>query len=172
MSDQWCSHKLISGKQGVAGFPEIRFYLHKEFRAAEIGFSLHKEFHKKNHETLMVYLKNFRAARANLLKFHKKNDGKSMVSIGNEQLGAMRQKMANFKRETAFAGVQMFFQELSFYIQKEMNSWGRCVGKWRFSKRKKQRLQGTVFSGAFILYSERNEQLNWKIDCVWWWWWW
>ena len=44
MSDQWCSHKLISGKQGVAGFPEIRFYLHKEFRAAEIGFYLHKEF--------------------------------------------------------------------------------------------------------------------------------
>ena len=24
----------ISGKRGVAGFPEIRFYLHKEFRAA------------------------------------------------------------------------------------------------------------------------------------------
>jgi len=47
---------------------EIRLYLHKEFRAAEIGFSLHKEFHKKNHEKLMVYLKIFRAARANLLR--------------------------------------------------------------------------------------------------------
>ena len=47
---------------------EIRLYLHKEFRAAEIGFSLHKEFHKKNHEKLMIYLKIFRAARANLLR--------------------------------------------------------------------------------------------------------
>ena len=49
-------------------FREIRFYLHKEFRAAEIGFSLHKEFHTKNHEKVMVYLKHFRAARANLLR--------------------------------------------------------------------------------------------------------
>ena len=47
---------------------EIRFYLHKEFPAAEIGFSLHKEFHEKKHEKLMVYLKIFRAARANLLR--------------------------------------------------------------------------------------------------------
>ena len=27
-------------------FREIRFYLHKEFRAAEIGFSLHKELYE------------------------------------------------------------------------------------------------------------------------------
>ena len=47
---------------------EIRLYLHKEFRAAEMGFSLQKEFHKKNHEKSMAYLKNFRAARANLLR--------------------------------------------------------------------------------------------------------
>ena len=62
-----------------------------------------------------------------------------------KQLGAMRQKMANFKRETAFAGVQMFFQELSFYIQKEMNSWGRCVRKWRFSNRETAFAGGTFF---------------------------
>ena len=49
----------------------IWFYLHKEFRAAEIWFYLveDKEFHKKNHEKAIVYFKNFRAARANLLSF-------------------------------------------------------------------------------------------------------
>ena len=34
----------ISGKRGVAGFPEIRFYLHKEFRDREIRLYLHKKF--------------------------------------------------------------------------------------------------------------------------------
>ena len=46
----------------------IRFHLHKDFRVAGIEFSLHKEFHKKNHEKSMVlYLKLF-ALRAPICK--------------------------------------------------------------------------------------------------------
>ena len=35
--------KRSIGEQGVAGLPEIRFYLHKEFRDRQIRFYLHKE---------------------------------------------------------------------------------------------------------------------------------
>ena len=34
----------ISREPLVAGLPEIRFYLHKEFRDRQIRFYLHKEF--------------------------------------------------------------------------------------------------------------------------------
>ena len=79
---------------------------------------------------------------------------------GDEQLGAMHQKIAIFKEGNSVCRVQNVFQELSFYIQKEMNSWGRCVRKWRFSKKETAFAGGTIFSGDFILYSERNEQLG------------
>ena len=48
----------------------IRVHLHKDVRVAGIEFSLHKEFHKKNHDKSMVYSKNFRAARDNLLRIY------------------------------------------------------------------------------------------------------
>ncbi len=73
-----------------------------------------------------------------------------MVSIGNEQLGAMRQKIAIFKEGNSVSRVQNVFQELSFYIQKEMNSWGRCVRKWRFSKKETAFAGYNFFSGAKI----------------------
>ena len=44
---KWPGKKVIAGVvPGVIPEPvaRIRFYLHKEFRAAEIGFDLHKEF--------------------------------------------------------------------------------------------------------------------------------
>ena len=37
---------------------------------------------------------------------------------------------------------------------------GRCVRKWRFSKKETAFAVVQFFSGAFILYSERNEQLG------------
>ena len=63
---------------------EVGFYLHKEFRAAEIGLSLHKEsraaesgfylhkeFLKRSRDKSMLYVQNiFRAARA---KFGRSN---------------------------------------------------------------------------------------------------
>ena len=55
----------------------------------------------------------------------------------------MRQKMAIFKEGNSVCS-GTFFQELSFYIQKEMNSWGRCVRKWRFSNRE------TAFAGSNV----------------------
>ena len=42
-----------------------------------------------------------------------------LYSDRNEQLGAMRRKMAIFKLGNSVCRVQCFFQELSFYIQKE-----------------------------------------------------
>ena len=49
---------------------EIGFYLHKEFRAAGIRFYLHKEFLKKNHAKTMIYLKTFpRCARQFVYNF-------------------------------------------------------------------------------------------------------
>ena len=54
-------------------FREIRFYLHKEFRAAEIGFSLHKEFHKKMGAMLMkivILSKENWSHMDNFMKFH------------------------------------------------------------------------------------------------------
>ena len=45
-----------------------RFYLHKEFRAAEIRFYLHKELLKKNREISMIYLKNFPRCARQFLK--------------------------------------------------------------------------------------------------------
>ena len=52
---------------------EIRFYLHKEFRAAEIRFYLHKEFLKENREKSMIYVENFpRCARQIVKNFLRK----------------------------------------------------------------------------------------------------
>ena len=59
----------------------IEFYLHKEFRVAGSRFYLHKEFLNKNHAKTMIYLKNFRAARANLLRISEVNHEKSMMII-------------------------------------------------------------------------------------------
>ena len=36
--------KKLGANRVVAGFPEIRFYLHKEFRDRQIRFYLHKEY--------------------------------------------------------------------------------------------------------------------------------
>ena len=46
------------------------------------------------------------------------NHDMESFQIGNEQLGAMRQKMAIFKEGNSVWRVH-FFQELSFYVQKE-----------------------------------------------------
>ena len=37
-------NRVLVPNRGVAGFPEIRFYLHKEFRDRQIRFYLHKEY--------------------------------------------------------------------------------------------------------------------------------
>ena len=59
------------------GYPapaeRIRFYLHKEFRAAEIRFCLHKEFLKENREKSMIYVEIFpRCARQIVKNFVRK----------------------------------------------------------------------------------------------------
>ena len=43
ISRERISRQRISRQQGVAGLPEIRFYLHKEFRDRQIRFYLHKQ---------------------------------------------------------------------------------------------------------------------------------
>ena len=89
---------------------EISFYLHKDFRAAGIRFYLHKEFLKKNHEKAMLFSKNFRAARANLfrvsVKFLKKDQEKLMIYFS---MGAMRLKMMIFKEGNSVCRVAFFY---------------------------------------------------------------
>ena len=60
----------------------------------------------------MEYLKIFRVARANLLRIPELGDF-ILYSERNEQLGAMRQKMAIFEEGSSVCRVH-FFQELSF----------------------------------------------------------
>ena len=55
--------------------------------------------------------------------------------------GAMRQKMAIFKEGNSVCR-DHFFQELSFYIQKEWKIGGRCDRKCQFSK------EETAFAGV------------------------
>ena len=73
--------------------------------------------------------------------------------------GTMRQKMAIFTEGNSVWRVH-FFQEISFYIQKEMNSWGRCVRKWRFSKQETAFAGLQFFSGAKIATHLRIRVLN------------
>ena len=69
--------KTHSGRMFFISFQEIRFYLHKEFRvadisfylhkdfrAAEIGFSLHKEFFRRKIMKNQWYISKFSALRA------------------------------------------------------------------------------------------------------------
>ena len=53
------------------------------------------------------------------------------------------------KREFRAAELR-FFQELSFYIPKKMNSWGRCVRKWRFSN------EETAFAGYNCFFRSQD----------------
>ena len=61
----------------------IQFYLHKEIRAAEIWFYLHKEFLKKIREKSMIYSKHFRAARATLLRISSEKSWKISAIFKN-----------------------------------------------------------------------------------------
>ena len=112
-------------------------YLHKEFRAAEIGFSLHKEFHKKNHEKLMVYLKinDFQIGNEQLGGDTSENgdfkQGNSVCRVQfvsgafilyserNEQLRAMRQKIAIFEEGNSVCRVHIFFRSSHFIFRKK-----------------------------------------------------
>ena len=76
--------------------------------------------------------------------------GFSDFSMGR-QLGGDASENGDFQRGKQRLHGSNFFQELSFYIQKEIHSWGRCVGKWRFSKRETA-FAGPIFSGALIIY--------------------
>ena len=52
--------------------------------------------------------------------------------------------------------------EIRLYLHKEFRAaeLGGDASENGDFQRRKQRLQGPIFSGAFILYSERNEQLG------------
>ena len=104
--------------------------------APRIRFSLHKEF--RDGEIRLYLHKEFRAA----------------------ELGGDASENGDFQRRKQRLQGTNVFQEISFYIQKEMNGWGRCVGKWRFSMKETAFARSKLFSGTFILYSERNEQLG------------
>ena len=93
-----------------------------------------------------------------------------------QRMGAMRQKMAIFRGGNSVCRVH-FFQELSFYIQKELTndfpdkfwkciapcrkSGGRCDRKWQFSKRE------TAFAGTQKFKFHFCLILNFEILNVW-----
>ena len=58
------------------------------------------------------------------------------------------------KRDTAFAGYTFLFRSFHFIFRKKWTAGGDASENGDFQRRK-QRLQGTIFSGAFILYSEK-----------------
>ena len=67
---------LIFKTPGISFYNE-KVHLHKD------KIILHKEFHKKNRETIMILLKIFRAARANLLEISEEKSWQINVIFKN-----------------------------------------------------------------------------------------
>ena len=118
--------RIGKGRKREFRAAELRFSLQKEFCAAEIRFYLHKEYVRAILKKIVILLKeNWSHMDKFSIYFKIFRDANSW--------GAMRQEMAIFKEGNSVCRGSNFFQELSFYIQQELNSWGRCVRKWRFS---------------------------------------
>ena len=74
-----------------------------------------------------------------------------------KQLGGDASENGDFQSGKQHLQGTNVFQELLFYIQKEMNSWGRCVGKWRFSKKETTFAGTNVFQElSFYIQKEMN----------------
>ena len=131
----------ISPHRVLRVFREIRFYLHKEFRDREIRLYLHKEYVGAILKKIVILLKE------------------NWSHMDNFK-GAMLMKIVILLKEN-WSHMDKFSILVYFKIFRDANSWGAMRQEMAILKGGNSVCRGSnFFSGAFILYSERNEQLG------------